>query len=262
VVIEPTEEEGLPQDETCSELYTGFLAGCRLVKNVPAAWDYLTNRCGVADEVVEGLELRFCGEEYGRLMNDLEWAFGREAVLKAGLLARGRRDVYRSFLLYFSRRVGFLVIPYFQDGQPVYLKARPPIDGAKIKTLGVPASLSTGDPAPCLYNVDCLKATDRVLVCEGEIAVMRALTRKQDAVGVPGWSHFRDEWIGLFRGKEVTLVMGAVMTGTETERELPWRFAEAGLPVPEEVVLGPGRDFGVCASGSVRTSDQIPTIPV
>ena len=217
-----------------------FLANCRSVEG--AALDFLTVR-GIAAEVVNGLEIRFCGREYAELMRSLESEFGREGFLQAGLFSRGRRGPYPTFWPYYATKVGFLVIPYLRDGRPVYLKARPPIDQTTTEGMRIPRFLNTAGAVPCPYNVDTLLTAGRVLICEGETDTMTALTRGYPAVGVPGWTHFKAEWVQLFQGKKVFLTLDADAAGDKGVRDIARKFERAGLPLPREVVLPRGQDL-------------------
>lgn len=72
---------------------------------------------------------------------------------------------------------------------------------------------------------------------------MTALTHGYAAVGVPGWSHFKAEWLELFNGKEVFLVLDADTAGASGVREIARKFDKAGLPLPRQVTLPAGQDL-------------------
>jgi hypothetical protein len=108
-------------------VYEAFLSACRPVGGHALEW--LTKDKGVAPDVITQLGLRLCGSEYPDIMRDLGVHFGEAALLVAGLLKhRGQgSSPIPSFLHYDALKAAFLVIPYIEDGRPVYLKARPPI---------------------------------------------------------------------------------------------------------------------------------------
>ena len=52
------------------------------------------------------------------------------------------------------------------------------------------------------------------------------------AVGLPGWSHWKDAWIRDFVGKEVFLDLDADAAGQKGVADIAKRFQKAGLPCP------------------------------
>ena len=227
-------------------VYGTFLSACRPVEGRPLAW--LKDR-GVPEDIAKGLGLRFCGREYQDIMDDLVVRFGDALVKTSGLGVFG---------YYFRKRTGFLVIPYFLAGRPVYLKARPPISKDDAGRLGLIRFLNTAAAVPCLYNVDALNLVssdtrskpDRVLICEGESDTWTALSHGFPAVGSPGARSFKAAWVESFRGIEdaagrstVYLVMDADKAGGEGSRIIADLFLKAGLPVPLKLVLPPGMDL-------------------
>jgi DNA primase len=236
----PTHRQSTESAASHGDAYAAFLDGCRPVEG--SALAYLTGR-GIDADVVAHLGLRFCGREYAELMTRLEAGFGRDALQAAGLLATGKRGPYPTFWSYYSKQIGFLVLPYIQDRHPVYLKARPPLDKATAEAKDVPRFLNTGRAVPCLYNVDILGDADRVLICEGETDTLTALSHGYAAVGIPGWSHFKPAWVELFCGKTVFLVLDADRAGDQGVRDIARTFDRAGLPLPRRVTLPAGSDL-------------------
>ena len=236
----PRSESEARRNLSQCRVLAAFLANCRPVEG--AALDFLTVK-GIAAQIVNDLEIRFCDREYAELMRKLESEFGREDLLQAGLFSRGRRGPYPTFWPYYATKVGFLVIPYFRDGKPVYLKARPPIDHTTAEGMRIPRFLNTAGAVPCPYNVDTLLTAGRVLICEGETDTMTGLTHGYPTVGVPGWTHFKAEWVQLFQGKKVFLTLDADAAGDKGVRDIARKFERAGLPLPREVVLPRGQDL-------------------
>jgi DNA primase len=220
-----------------------FLDGCRPVEGKALA--YLTNR-GIDAAVVHRLGVKFCGREYADLMGQLEQRVGTTALADAGLLTASMRGTgwYPTFRPFTAKQIGFLVLPYQLHGEPVYLKARPPLSKAATEAKGVARFLNTGGTVPCLYNADVLdRPIPRVLICEGETDTLTALTHGYDAVGIPGWSAFKAAWLEGFRGKAVYLVLDADAAGDRGVRDIARTFERGGLPLPKHVVLPPGTDL-------------------
>ena len=224
-----------------AEIYDAFLDGCRPVEGL--ALDYLKSR-GFRVEIIEGMSLRFCGREYVDLTNKLTDRFGEDAMLKAGLLAISRKKTpYPAFWPIVAKGVGFLVFPYRQADRAVYLKVRPPVDKKRAEALGVPRMMNVGGEVPCLYNVNAIDRAEKLLICEGETDVLAALSAGYDAVGVPGWSHFKPEWVGMFEGKTVFLALDADEGGKAGVQKIARLFDKAGLPIPKQVILPEGLDL-------------------
>jgi hypothetical protein len=185
-----------------------------------------------------------------------------------------------SFWHYFSKKVGFLVIPYIQEGRPVYLKVRPPCNKTTAERLGLVRFMNTPGGIPCLYNVDVLRGDpDRVFICEGESDTWAALSAGYAAVGSPGAKLFKQKWVSLFRSYSTTekptdfeeragilehgaglsreyaeeavlrganhrssvyLVPDADKAGIEGARSIAEMFCREGLPIPLSLTLPMG----------------------
>lgn len=227
-----------PQER--SIIYSAFLEGCRKVEGKALA--YLNGR-GIGASVVERMRLRFCGREYGNLMRQLERRFGKDKLLTVGLAAQGKKGPYPTFWPYYAAKIGFLVLPYIQAGQPIYLKARPPIDKTIVESKGIARFLNTGGAVPCLYNVDAIAGASQVLICEGETDTLTAATYDFAAVGTPGWGHFKIEWAGLFTGKATFLVLDADDAGDRGVHDIAAKFNSVGLALPQKLSLPRGQDL-------------------
>jgi len=234
-----------------SAVFAAFLAACRPVEG--RAIDWLVRAKGIAPAVVTALGLRFCGREYGEIMATLTARFGETALLAAGLLTRSRAGrLAPSFWSYFARKAGFVVIPYRERGEPVYVKVRPPVSKAEAERRGLPRFLNAGGTVPCLYNVDVLAAEprpDAVLICEGESDTWAALSAGRVAVGSPGARLFKPAWVEAFRPfqrdgrSRVFLVPDADAAGAAGARMIAGMFKRAGLPVPLKVAIPDGQDL-------------------
>ena len=227
--------EKTPQRASYEDIFSGFLAHCRKVEGKPLEW--LTRDKKISPDVVAALGLRFCGREYLDAMTKLEGRFGNDRVRASGLW---------SFYGYFKAQVGFLVIPYYQDGRPVYLKARPPLSKERAAEKDVDRFRNTAAKIPCLYNIDVLQTKpERVYICEGESDTWAALTFGEAAVGSPGAGDFKPEWVEAFRGLEVQLVPDRDKAGKQGARTIADLFIKAGLPCPGEVKIPePFKDLG------------------
>ena len=217
------------------DIFSAFLGKCRELEKQPLAW--LTREKHIAPEVVKALGLRFCGHEFLDVMADLEGRFGKDRVKASGLW---------SFYGYFKARVGFVVIPYFRDGSPVYLKARPPMSKELAASQQIDRFRNTAGKIPCLYNIDVLQAKpQRVYICEGESDTWAALTFGEAAVGSPGAGDFKPAWVESFRGLAVFLVPDRDKAGKQGARTIADLFVKAGLPCPGEVKIPePFKDLG------------------
>jgi site-specific DNA-methyltransferase (adenine-specific) len=81
-------------------------------------------------------------------------------------------------------------------------------------------------------QIRAFEGAGRVLICEGEIDALTAILAGQVGVGLPGWSHFKDAWIGDFRGKDVILVLDADEAGQKGTRDIARRFIRAASADP------------------------------
>lgn len=232
-------------------VYDAFLAACRPVEGRALTW-LKVKVPNMTPALVEGLRLRFCGKEYLEVMEKLKKDFPDAALIKAGLLKRSKTGrLVPSFWHYFTRKAGFLVIPYLKDGRPVYLKVRPPVLKEDAERLKLIRFLNTSAAVTCLYNVDTLTGNpDKVLVCEGESDTWTALSHGFAAVGVPGARNFKAAWVEGFRTfvntdgrSRVYLVPDTDAAGAEGSRGIADKFRKAGLPVPLKLAIPAGKDL-------------------
>ncbi len=265
----------------CVDVLGAFLEACRPVEG--AALDWLKGKVpGLSPDLIEGLRLRFCGTEYQDIMAKLRADHGDDALLAAGLAKRSKTgQAVPSFWHYFTRKAGFLVIPYLLDGRPVFLKVRPPVSKEEAESRHLVRFLNTAAAVPCLYNVDALAVRpvpDRVLICEGESDTWTALSHGFAAVGSPGARTFKSAWVEAFRpfwsptdideeraaiyefdagmkrdeadrlaaaGRRstVVLVLDGDPAGQEGARIVADLFRKAGLPVPLKMAIPAGTDL-------------------
>ena len=228
-----------------------FLSACRPVEGPALAW-MKKKVPNLTDALVEELGLRFCGREYLTVMEMLKESFGEDALVAAGLLKKSKTGrLVPSFWTYFAGKVGFLVIPYIQDGRPVYLKVRPLVSKEDADRLRLVRFLNTAAAVPCLYNADALVGRpDKVLVCEGESDTWTALSAGYAAVGSPGARNFKAAWTEGFRDlvaadgrSRVILALDADKAGKEGGRIIAELFRKAGLPIPLSLAIPKGKDL-------------------
>jgi len=214
----------------------------------------------MTDALVEGLRLRFCGKEYLNILDGLKADFGEDALVAAGLLKRSKTGrAVPSFWHYWTRKTGFLVIPYLVAGRPVYLKVRPPISKEGAEHRRLVRFLNTAAAVPVLYNVDALVAqppADKVLICEGESDTWAALSAGFAAVGSPGARSFKEAWVESFRAfvdvdgrSRVILALDVDKAGTDGSRIIAGLFRKAGLPVPLKLAIPAGKDLSEYMKG-------------
>ncbi len=210
------------------DLFDAFMiAACRAIQGTPAD-DYLTSR-GIDAGTADRAGVRFC-PDIGVL-----WTLADRTTIKASGLAG----------LYIFQKAGLpvLVFPYLRAGRPVFIKVRCLLTKADADQRQVPRFLNTAGRVPCLWNHDAIDAADRVLVCEGEIDALTAIQAGETGVGLPGWSHWKDEWIRDFAGKDVVLVLDADEAGRKGTKDIASRFIRAGHPAPRQLILDRGKDL-------------------
>jgi len=246
---EPAEPQPMPMpspSEQRSAVYAAFLAACWPIESARFVVSWLEER-GLSVETATRLGIRLCGASYADLMERLEKELGQEALIEAGLLTENpeRTGYVPTFWPYFKHSVAFLVVPYLQEGKPVYLKALPPLDRKRGDELQLPPMISLRHPLPCLYNHDTLAEAQgqRILFCERETDVLAAESNGFAAVGIPGWAHFKPEWVHFFEGIEVFLVLEEDEVALEGTRRITRFFDEAGMPQPREIRLPAGCDL-------------------
>jgi len=209
-------------------LYAAFLDQvCRPIKGTPGA-DYLVGR-GIAAKVADKCGVRYCSDLAGL------WKLADRKKIKAAGLS--------SLYVFQKFRLPFLVFPYIRRGQPNFIKTRCLLSKDEADRRQVPRFLNTGGTVPCLWNHDAIAGAVEILIAEGELDALAAIGKGFVAVGLPGWSHWKDAWTKDFIGKEVILVMDADEGGKKGTADIAKRFMRAGLPCPRQLVLTKGKDL-------------------
>lgn len=211
-----------------SDLYSAFLATvCQPIQGTPGA-DYLVGR-GIGAAVADQYGVRYCPDLAGL------WSLADRAKIKSAGLSS----------LYVFQKAGLpvLAFPYIRHGRPVFIKTRCLLSKDEADRRQVTRFLNTAGRVPCLWNHDAVAAAAEVLVCEGEIDALTAVCHGFAAVGLPGWSHWKDAWTADFAGKDVILVLDADVAGQKGTADIARRFLKAGLPCPRQLVLTAGKDL-------------------
>ncbi len=243
--------EAIPVSADIPAIYEDFLNQCRPTGGKVLEW--FTSDKGISPKVVERMQIKFCGKEYMSIIKSLTDKWGNEALVSTGIkrLDSKTGKAKPAHYHYFAKKAGFCIFPYIQNGKPVYLKTRPPISKAEAEQRGIIRFLNPGTRVPCLYNVDVLgELPAKILICEGETDTLSALSHGYEAVGIPGWTHFKKEWVGLFRdfrteeGRSIVhLVLDADKAGEEGTKNIARMFLSAGIPAPLAVKLPQGMDL-------------------
>ena len=219
-----------PSDKTGAavhaDLYAAFLDQvCRPIAGTPGA-SYLAGR-GIDADVADRFGVRFCFDLSGL------WKLAdRKAIKAAGLSS-----------LYTFQKAGlpFLAFPYIRQGKPVFIKTRCLLAKDEADRREIPRFLNTGGAVPFLWNHDAIAAAGRVIITEGEIDALSWIIMDQVAVGLPGWSHWKDAWIKDFAGKEVFLDLDADAAGQKGAADIAKRFLRAGLRCPRTLARPEGQ---------------------
>ena len=143
----------------------------RLFENIDA-YKYLTENRGLTHETIK--EMRLGWADGGLLTHLTACGFKTEDVQAQGLINHFGQDFLHDKI----------TIPYLVYGDPVTIRGKE-IGG---KYLSLPGSTAK------LYNLDCTRGAEDLLVAAGEFdaAILRQLG--YDAIGVPGENIWKPEW--------------------------------------------------------------------
>jgi hypothetical protein len=211
-----------------SGLYAAFLGSvCLPIQGTPGA-SYLEGR-GIPAGVADRYGVRYCADLAGL------WKLADRGTIKAAGLS--------SLFVFQKAALPFLAFPYVRQGKPVFIKTRALLSKGEADRRALPRFLNTGGTVPCLWNHDAVAASGEVMIAEGEIDALSAIVMDLVAVGLPGWSHWKDAWTRDFAGKEVILALDADEAGQKGAADIAWRFLKAGLPCPRQYVSRWGKDL-------------------
>jgi len=211
-----------------AQLYEAFLQNICGPIHGTAGEAYLSGR-GIDAAIAEKCGVRFCAD-----LSSIWNLADRDAIKAAGLA---------SFYIFGKAGLPVLAFPYLHAGRPVFLKVRNLLSKDEADRANIPRFLNTGGAVPCLWNHDAIQDADQILICEGEIDALSAIMAGHPAVGLPGWTHWKDAWIESFSGKDVVLVMDADSAGDKGARSIAKSFIRAGRPTPRQIILPAGMDL-------------------
>lgn len=184
-----------------------FLKRLDPVDETPAA-RWLRNR-RIFKPVWDKMRLRYI-TNYKSVSDMLLAEFGLELLQQVGLFNEG------GHLRYYKHR---LIFPYLdQNVRSMYFQARALDKETRPKELNLPGAV------PYPYNVSALDSKPGwVYLCEGVVDTLTLLNQKIPAIGVPGATSFKAEWVPLFRNKSVVVCLDpdeAGRRGAQVVREL------------------------------------------
>lgn len=211
-------------------IYKAFLDEvCLPIHSTPGE-EYLKGR-GIDADIADQCGIRYCPDPSGL------WNLADKEIIKAAGLA--------ALYIYQLKKLPFLVFPYIRGGKAVYLKARILLSKEEADGQDIQRFMNTGGRVPCLWNHDAIAGADKVMILEGEMDALTAVQMGHVAVGLPGWSHWKNEWIPEFKGKEVILFLDSDERGQEGSKDIANRFIRSGHPPPRHITLkeGEGKDL-------------------
>ncbi len=184
---------------------------------------------GLTEETIKQFKL-FSISKTEQLVNELKEVCSTEELIEAGLFAKSSRGTYFKFADY------PVVIPYLEDGEIVYIKARR-LDRKNPKYMQV-----SGLSIP-LFNSDLLKTLDKtkpLYICEGEFDTMITTQNGFNAVGVIGVNGLKQEIIEDLVGFNVYIAFDNDKAGQSAIKEVAMRLREAGVVVLGQIDLPEG----------------------
>lgn len=207
----PRDKEEIPS-ELHQKVILSFLKKLSPVEKTPAA-SWLTRR-RIFKSVWEKMKLRYI-EDYDGITKSLKEEFGIELLQKVGLFN------HKAHLRYYKHR---LIFPYLNKaGHADYFQARSVIADVFPKEQNLPGKV------PIPYNISALNFEPGwVYLCEGVVDTLTFLCRNISAVGVPGVTSFKAEWVPYFKGKKVVVAFD------------PDEAGRRGAVVAQELLLAGG----------------------
>ena len=181
------------------------------------ALDYLTGSTrGLTAETIKHFGL-FCISNTTKTERYLRENYSKDDLTLAGLLNEKGNFVFS---------MNTLIIPYYEEGEIVYLRARSLAnDSTAHKYIGL--YNSTGDiTAKRIFNIDVLDKIgigNKLLICEGEFDTMIAFQNGYNAVGIPGVNNAPTNLKSLVKDFDITIAFdndAAGKKGTQVITEL------------------------------------------
>ncbi|MBO7383331.1 MAG: toprim domain-containing protein [Fibrobacter sp.] len=224
-------KELIPEDDR-KKLILNFLKMLSPVDDTPAA-AWLARR-RIYKPVWDKMLLRTI-VDYGELNRRLKETYPLEILKHVGLFSeKGNLKYYKHPLIF----------PYLDEGRRAFYFQARAID----KTV-VPKELNLTGSVPYPYNLSALdQKVGWVYLCEGAVDTLTFLNQKINAVGIPGVSSFKVEWLPLFKNKSVVLCLDKDDAGRRGTEYLQTVFGQAGI---RTIVLGEGMENikGVISEG-------------
>jgi len=237
---EPQKDSGLIQESV-------LVASNSLINALPA-WDaseavadYLTQERGLSGRILTESQVRAIKNSADLKAWETAVAdeVGPEGVKASGIRSLSlweRNDLFPAF-----------VMPYLWRGSPIFWKARL----ARAKTDDLPCSRffnAKGDiPSPYIPTGTILgdPAKDRLLICEGELDTLSAVSAGLSAIGIGGAKLWKDGWADLLRpwAGRIVIAYDADESGRKGSEELAEKLALCSLPIPTRLRLPEGADL-------------------
>lgn len=196
------------------------------------------NRRRIFRKTIQSCKVRMVGN-YQAMESAMLRRFSLHELQDAGLFSqRGHLRYYRHCLIF----------PYWniQDGevQVFWLQAR------AVDRSVEPKELSHKGPAPFPFNVHLLNQKPGVVyLCEGAIDAMSMVQNGLDAVGIPGVSAFRQEWIPFFKNKMVYVAFDADNAGEKGAERVLQLFSQSGIEARRIQIPRGGNDVNESFGG-------------
>lgn len=192
------------------------------------ARDYLVRR-KIFRNTWNSMRLRWV-DDYARINQALQSSPDRELLHEVGILNE------HGNLRFYKHR---LILPYLDaKNRPLHFQAR----ATDYET--TPKELSLRGHIPCPYNTRILDGKPGlVYLCEGPIDTLTLIERGIPAVGVPGVSHLKAEWVPLFAGKTVIVCFDNDEAGRTASVKVIQSFTDAGISASALKVLPDGSDI-------------------
>lgn len=118
-----------------------------------------------------------------------------------------------------------IILPYYQDGNPVYLQARAIGNAASHKYYFL-----AGVRKP-LYNFDAISTTEKIYITEGVFDAIVMSESGYTAVAAGSVTSFSDVWINHLKRKQVVIAFDNDKAGEDGGKKLAQKLYDAGLNV-------------------------------
>jgi len=192
------------------------------------ARDYLVNR-KIFLRTWNVMRLRWV-DDYGRINELLQKSGEVDLLQEVGILNE------HGNLRFYKHR---LILPYLDaQNRPLHFQAR----ATDYET--TPKELSLRGSIPCPYNAKILDGKPGLIyLCEGPIDTLTLIERNVPAVGVPGVSHLKNEWISMFANKIVTVCFDNDEAGRQASLKVIQAFTDQGIDAKALTALPDGSDI-------------------